>query len=113
MLCTSWFRNDNNVEVIVNTKSRYFEKYGINLIGFSHSYYEKENNLYHLMTNECPEWWAETSYREFHLAHYHSEKVKEVGGVIYRWLPTVCGTDDYHYEKRIYRLSKKMLFFLI
>ncbi len=95
----AWFKEDERVNVIVNTKSRYFEKYGTNLIGFSHSYYEKETNLYHLMTNECPEWWAETTYREFHLAHYHSEKVKEVGGVIYRWLPTICGTDDYHYEK--------------
>ena len=95
----AWFNDNNDVQVVMNTKSRYYEKYGTNLIGFSHSYYEKENNLFHLMTNECPDWWAETSYREFHLAHYHSEKVKEVGGVIYRWLPTICGTDDYHYEK--------------
>ena len=95
----AWFKDNENVNVVINTKSRYYEKYGTNLIGFSHSYYEKENNLFHLMTNECPDWWAETTYREFHLAHYHSEKVKEVGGVIYRWLPTMCGTDDYHYEK--------------
>lgn len=108
----AWFRNDKDVEVVVNTKSRYFEKYGINLIGFSHSYYEKENNLYHLMTNECPEWWAETTYREFHLAHYHSEKVKEVGGVIYRWLPTICGTDDYHYEKGYIGSVKRCYSFL-
>ena len=108
----AWFKNDKNVEVIINTKSRYFEKYGINLIGFSHSYYEKENNLYHLMANECPDWWAETTYREFHLAHYHSEKVKEVGGVIYRWLPTVCGTDDYHYEKGYIGSVKRCYSFL-
>lgn len=108
----AWFRNDDNVQIINNQKSRYYERYGVVLLGFSHSYYEKENNLYHLMSNECPEEWSETTYREFHLAHYHSEKVKDVGGVIYRWLPTVCGTDDYHYDKGYVGSVKRSYSFL-
>ena len=108
----AWFRNTNNVQIINNQKSRYYEKYGTVLLGFSHSYYEKENNLYHLMSTECPEDWATTTYREFHLAHYHSEKVKDVGGVIYRWLPTVCGTDEYHYDKGYVGSVKRSYSFL-
>ena len=30
-----------------------------------------------------------------HLAHYHSEKVEEKGGVIFRWLPSITGTDTW------------------
>lgn len=108
----AWFKNDKSVQIINNQKSRYYEKYGVVLLGFSHSYYEKENNLYHLMSTECPEEWSETTYREFHLAHYHSEKVKDVGGVIYRWLPTVCGTDDYHYDKGYVGSVKRSYSFL-
>lgn len=108
----AWFRNSDNVTIIHNQKSRYYERYGVVLLGFSHSYYEKDNNLYYLMSNECPDDWAETSYREFHLAHYHSEKVKDVGGVIYRWLPTVCGTDEYHYDKGYIGSVKRSYSFL-
>ena len=108
----AWFREDKNVQIINNQKSRYYEKYGVVLLGFSHSYYEKENNLYHLMCTECPDEWADTKYREFHLAHYHSEKVKDVGGVIYRWLPTVCGTDEYHYDKGYIGSVKRSYSFL-
>lgn len=108
----AWFKNDENVQIVNNQKSRYYERYGVVLLGFSHSYYEKESNLYHLMSNECPEEWSETTYREFHLAHYHSEKVKDVGGVIYRWLPTVCGTDDYHYDRGYIGSVKRSYSFL-
>lgn len=108
----AWFRDAKNVQIINNQKSRYYEKYGTVLLGFSHSYYEKENNLYHLMSTECPDDWATTTYREFHLAHYHSEKVKDVGGVIYRWLPTVCGTDEYHYDKGYVGSVKRSYSFL-
>lgn len=92
----AWFRNYPNVIINCNYSPRYYVKYGINLIGFSHSCFEKKQNLSHLMAVECPNYWSETTYREFHLAHYHSEQVEEIGGVIYRWLPSVTGSDTYH-----------------
>lgn len=94
----AWFRNDNNVKIITNCKSRYYYKYGINMIGFSHSYYEKRTNLKNLMSVEEPKMWAATKYREFHFGHYHKEAVEEEGGVIMRWLPAMTGTDNYHYD---------------
>ena len=109
---SAWFRADKSVEIIKNQKTRYYEQYGTVLLGFSHSYYEKEKNLYHLMSMECPEEWSETTYREFHLAHYHSEKVVDVGGVVYRWLPTMCGTDDYHFDKGYVGSVKRSYSFL-
>jgi hypothetical protein len=96
-ICTlnAWFRNYSNVEVDINPSPRHYERYGVNLIGFAHSYYEKKQNLPHLMSVERKEDWGQTSYREYHLAHYHSEKVEEKGGVIFRWLPSVTGDDSW------------------
>lgn len=94
----AWFRERSDVTIHINCSPRYYVKYGVNLIGFAHSYYEKKQNLPHLMSIERPSDWATTSYREYHLAHYHSEKVEEVGGVIFRWLPSVTGADSWHTE---------------
>lgn len=96
-LCTlyAWFRNYSNVEIDTDPSPRYYERYGCNLIGFAHSYYEKKQNLPHLMQIEKPKDWGETTYREYHLAHYHSEKVEEKGGIVFRWLPSITGTDTW------------------
>lgn len=96
-ICTlnAWFRNYSNVEIDINPSPRYYERYGVNLIGFAHSYYEKKQNLPHLMQIERPKDWGDTKYREYHLAHYHSEKVEEKGGIIFRWLPSITGTDTW------------------
>ena len=96
-ICTlnAWFRNYSNVEVDITPHTRHYEKYGVNLIGFAHSYYEKKQNLQYLMSIECKEDWGKTSYREYHLAHYHSEKVEEKGGIVFRWLPSVTGADTW------------------
>lgn len=94
----AWFRNYDNVEIDVDPSPRYYERYGVNLIGFAHSYYEKKQNLPHLMQIERPKDWGDTKYREYHLAHYHSEKVEEKGGIIFRWLPSVTGADTWSLE---------------
>lgn len=95
---SAWFRNYDNVTVDINCKSRYYYLYGINLIGFSHSYYESKKNQQFLMSTEVPDLWAKSKYREYHLAHFHSEKVEEIGGVVYRWLPSGTGIDTWHYD---------------
>lgn len=96
-ICTigAWFRNDENVRVDIVPSPRHYEQYGVNLIGFAHSYYEKKQNLPYLMSVECPKQWGETKYREYHLAHYHSEQVEEKGGIIFRWLPSITGKDTW------------------
>lgn len=94
----AWFKDNDRVDIDINCKSRYYYQYGINLIGFSHSYYEKKQNLQGLMSIEVPEMWADTKYREYHLAHLHSEQTEEKGGIVFRWLPSVTGTDQWHYD---------------
>jgi hypothetical protein len=92
----AWFRNDKRVKVDLNCQTRFYYRYGANLIGFSHSSYEKKSNLYGLMQVEAKKDWGETSYHEFHLAHFHCELVEEKNGIIFRWLPSVTGPDAWH-----------------
>lgn len=94
----AWFRNNDNVTIHRNCNSRYYIQYGVNMIGFSHSYYEKKTNLVGLMSVEQPQMWANTKYREMHLGHYHCELTEEKNGVVLRWLPSMTGPDLYHYD---------------
>lgn len=91
----AWFRNNENVTVDRDPHPRYYVEYGVNLIGFAHSYYEKKENLPYLMSIERPKEFGRTKYREYHLAHYHCEKVEEKGGIIFRWLPSITGVDSW------------------
>lgn len=91
----AWFRKYDNVEIDTTCSPRHYERFGNVLLGFGHSYYEKKNNLPYLMSIECPEDWGKTRYREFHLAHLHTEQVEEKGGIIFRWLPSVTGPDTW------------------
>lgn len=94
----AWFRNNPRVEIDADGKARHYELYGKNMIGFTHSSYEKPARLPFLMSVEEPKMWASSTHREMHLAHIHSEKVEEKGGVVYRWLPSVTGADGWHYD---------------
>ena len=91
----AWFRQDTDVQVLVDSSPRQYIVYGKNLLGFAHGYYEKKENLPFLMSNECMKDWSNTTYREFHLAHIHSERVEEKGGIIFRWLPSVTSADTW------------------
>lgn len=103
----AWFKDCDRVTVDLSCRARYYYEYGQNLIGFSHSCYEKKQNLPFLMSVEAPEMWARTKYREFHLAHIHCEKVEEKGGIVFRWLPSVTGTDTWHYDSGFVGTAKR------
>lgn len=104
---SAWFRYNDRVDINTNGKARHYELYGTNLIGFSHSSFEKGKNIEHLMAVEAPDLWAKSKYREMHLAHIHCEKTEEKGGVIYRWLPSVTGTDQWHYDSGYVGAAKR------
>lgn len=103
----AWFRNNPRVTVDLTCRTRYYIRYGISLIGFSHSCYEKKQNLPYLMSVEVPKLWAETQYREFHLAHIHCERVEERGGIVFRWLPSVTAADAWHYDSGYVGAAKR------
>ena len=109
---SAWFRDNDRVDVDVNFKSRYYYQYGVNLIGFSHGSYEKKDNLMGLMSVEVPEMWSSSTYREYHLAHKHCEEVVEKNGIVFRRLPSMTGTDNWHYDSGYVGASKRSYSFL-
>ena len=89
--------------------SIFIVEYGNSLIGFSHGETEK-TRIGGLMPVEVPEMWGRTKYREFHLGHLHSEQAKQAEGIVFkkqiqesdgliiRHLPSITGSDVWHYN---------------
>lgn len=91
-----YFLTDENVYVDMNTSPRHYIKFGKNLIGFTHGDKEKRR-IDGIMQVEASESWGKTLFREWHMAHLHSEQTVEKNGVIIRNLSSVTGTDAWHH----------------
>ena len=93
----AWYKNSDSVQVNTSPAARKYVEFGSCLIGFTHGDKEKKR-LQGIMQVEAAEAWGRTKYREFHAAHFHSEKVNEGAGIILRNLSSITGTDAWHYE---------------
>jgi hypothetical protein len=95
---SAWYRNEPMVIVNTDPKSRNYFEFGNTLIGYTHG--DKEGKrIFGNMQVEAPVAWGRTKYREWHTGHLHSEGVKEEHGVIVRRLPSITGTDAWHFEQ--------------
>lgn len=102
----AWFRNAKDVVVDSAPTTRKYRQYGVNLLGFSHGDEENPSDLSKLMPIEAKDLWGKTQHHEWHLGHFHKKKKVEfmfedtqTGGTIVRWLPSLSGTDSWHYRK--------------
>lgn len=100
-----WYNNVDDVTINNLASARKYYQYGQCLIGYTHGDNEKVADLPMLMAVECPNEWATSNYREFHLGHFHSKKEikyqssKETAGVVLRWMRSLSGTDSWHAKK--------------
>ena len=101
----AWFRNIDTVTVDRDQRPRKYVRHGVNLIGFTHGDAEAHRDLPAIMAAEVPDLWAATTWREFHLGHFHRARqtvhrsTDEFGGVRVRVLPSLSGTDSWHFQK--------------
>jgi len=101
----AWYRLCDRVSVDLSPKLRKYYPYGATLIGLTHGDEEKHRDLPIIMAGEVPQLWAESLYREIHTGHWHKKKetwynsCDTHGGVPVRVLPSLSGTDFYHYRK--------------
>jgi hypothetical protein len=114
----SWYRDNSNIYVNTDAKSRKYVEFGKCLIGFTHGHAENKR-VGGLMPIEAKEAWGRTSYREFHLAHLHSEKayrpekiVDEDQGVIVRHVSSPTATDTWHFESGYVGAIQKSMSFV-
>ena len=101
----AWYKSNKNVEVDADPRPRKYIHYGVNLIGFTHGNEEQHRDLPAIMAGEVPKLWAASKWREIHTGHFHRAKqivvknTDEFGGVRVRSLPSLSGTDSWHYLK--------------
>lgn len=94
----AWYRNNEKVKIDSTPLIRKYVEWGQCLIGFSHGHAEKKR-LGKLMPIEQKEAWGRTKFHEFHCGHFHSNQaIVEENGTVVRYLPSVTGTDKWHYE---------------
>lgn len=92
------FEADEHVVIDNRPLSRKYVRIGNSLIGFSHGHNEKHKDLRDYMTQEAKHDWAETTFREWHVGHFHHEHVLDERGVVVRQMPSLAGTDKWHYD---------------
>jgi hypothetical protein len=99
-----WFHNASAVTIDNGPKVRKYHLYGKNLLGFTHGSDEKINDLPGIMAIEVPKLWSQASFRQWHIGHLHKAKEHRFlsmdgsTGVITRTLPSLSGTDAWHYQ---------------
>lgn len=93
------FHGNPNVRVDNRPMLRKYYRIGNSLLGFSHGHKLKAKDLRDYMSQEAKQDWSETVFREWHLGHIHHEVVKDERGVLVRYMPSIAGTDAWHYSK--------------
>jgi len=109
----SYFRSNPNISVDVGPASRKYILYGINCLMFTHSpKIKSKTGLPLIMAGEQPEMWAKSKHREIHTGHYHIAReidyfaADTYGPVRVRVLPSLTGTDAWHYEHGFVNTAK-------
>jgi hypothetical protein len=95
----AFFLNDERIVVDNNYDSRKYYEYGTNMIMFTHGDKEKPAEMPLIMATEEPEMFARTKHREVHCGHLHKEMINEYRGIKVRFIPSICGNDEWHKMK--------------
>ena len=99
------FHDNPNVVVDVEPPPRKFVRFGCNLIGYTHGNEEQHASLPTIMATERRQDWAECRHFEWHTGHFHKKKEMRYaagdtyGGVLVKTLPSISGTDAWHFKK--------------
>ena len=100
-----WYRNCKQVTVDLTPTLRKYYRYGTVLLGFTHGDEERQQALPAIMASEAKQLWAETEHHEWHIGHWHKKRQMHYlagdthVGVSVRVLPSLSGTDYWHYTK--------------
>jgi hypothetical protein len=88
-----------DVTQATNALSRQYLQWGCTAIGITHGDGAKASNkdLPLIMAREC-KFWSECDHHEILTGHLHHQQVLEKVGVVVRILPSLSGTDWYHYH---------------
>lgn len=102
------YEDDPSVDVDWSPLARKYVGRGQNLWMFEHGHNMAKDikSIGHLMASEQPELWSKSRYREVITGHWHHKKdrivesmqVDTIKDVVVRFLPSLSGTDEWHYK---------------
>ena len=90
------YTNNKNVTVDNDYKARKYYQYGVNMVMWCHGDKIKADKMALLMATEQPLMWSTSKFREAHCGHVHKEQVNEYMGTKVRFIPSICGNDEWH-----------------
>lgn len=99
------YASDSRVTFDASPAPRKYYVYGKNLLGLTHGDGEPHAKLPQLMAVEQPILWGETTHREYHVGHLHTQRriepvtVDDKLGVTVRILRSLSGVDAWHASK--------------
>lgn len=120
-MLANYYRLDGLVEVDTSPKPRKIIKYGKNLLGLMHGCdiaSSKEKALAGLLADEAADIWEPGQYREIHRGHHHKKGelyftgASTEGSVVVRTIPSLVGTDYWHFSKGFVETSKTAQYFV-
>lgn len=99
------FADDDDVFVNKSPKWRKYYPWGDCLIAYTHGVEEPLRDLPSIVATEEPILWGNSKYREIHIGHKHKKmqmhwvNVDTMPGTVIRMIPSIAGTDAWHYRK--------------
>lgn len=99
------FVNEKDILFDVRYDERKVQAYGDNMFCFEHGDVSKKNNAL-VYATEYPIIWGHSRYRRLYTGHYHFKKTtefiseNELNGFTTKILPSLSGTDYWHYHKK-------------
>lgn len=100
----AYYHRNKDVHVDSAPTTRKYIEYGATLLGFDHGDIIKPERLPNIMAAEQREAWGRVQYTEWLTGHYHKVKEQQFtsadthGGTVVRTLPSLSGTDAWHYR---------------
>ena len=109
VVLSALYENDSRVNVDNGPDMKKCFVWGKTMLSFFHGHNMSKSRLEQLpseMASRWPKEFAATQWREWHMGHLHSESEsvwrnrtsESIGDIIVRRLPSLCGTDRWHYE---------------
>lgn len=117
------FRNDNNITFDMDPNPQKYKLMGKVLVGWTHGDMPEKNMALWLQQIAKKEY-GQSKFSEVHAAHFHSQKTKErklkmdydqtaeSGGVVVRYLPTICNASYWEHQQGFSKSVKTMMSFV-
>jgi len=115
------YRRETNVAFDTTPNPQKFRLFGKCLVGWTHGDLAKKN-MPHWLQHQAKAEYGQSNFAEVHAGHFHSIKrletklditqEDEVGGIVVRYLPTLCNASYWEHQQAYTSASKTMMCFV-